>query len=178
MKTLGAEYTREECDGFMAIWRYSGWLMGIPESILFKDAKEALRLYDIGLMCEPSSELESIVMAHALINSAPIIAGMTGPVERHKLSQYVYRLTRRLIGKTLADELEIPPGSSFGVVAKFRLDEWLDQTLRKLRPSYSQTSNLNKFSGLPRLLCLTRKVSATDCRTTFTPKNPADGKTP
>ncbi len=38
----------------MAIWRYSGWLMGIPESILCKGAKEALRLYEIGLMFEPS----------------------------------------------------------------------------------------------------------------------------
>ncbi len=148
MKTLGAVYTQEEYDGFMAVWRYSGWLMGIPESILFKDAREALRLYDIGLICEPSSELESIVMAHALINSAPIVAGISDSAERHHLAQYVYRLTRGLIGKTLADELEFPRGSSFGVVAKFRLDEWLDQTRRKLRPNYNQTSNLNKFSGL------------------------------
>ena len=32
----------------MAVWRYSGHLMGIPETILFRDADEALRLYDIG----------------------------------------------------------------------------------------------------------------------------------
>ena len=39
----------------MAVWRYSGYLMGIPETILFHDADEALKLYDIGLICEPRS---------------------------------------------------------------------------------------------------------------------------
>ena len=30
MKTLGAEYNAEEYDSFMAVWRYTGYLMGIP----------------------------------------------------------------------------------------------------------------------------------------------------
>ena len=64
MKTLGAEYNDEEYASFMAVWRYSGYLMGIPQTILFRDAEEALKLYDVGLICEPSSEIESVVMAH------------------------------------------------------------------------------------------------------------------
>ena len=70
MKTLGAVYTDEEHDSFTAVWRYSGYLMGIPETILFHDANEALKLYDVGQMCEPGPELESVVMAHSLVNSA------------------------------------------------------------------------------------------------------------
>ena len=31
MKTLGADYNQEEHDSFMAVWRYSGYLMGIPD---------------------------------------------------------------------------------------------------------------------------------------------------
>ena len=50
MKTLGASYTQEEYDSFMAVWRYTGYLMGIPETILFRDAEEALKLYNIGLV--------------------------------------------------------------------------------------------------------------------------------
>ncbi len=53
--------------------------MGIPETILFRDAEEALQLYDVGDICEPDCEIESIVMAHALVNSAPLIAGMIDP---------------------------------------------------------------------------------------------------
>ena len=79
MKTLGAQYNDEEYDSFMAVWRYSGYLMGIPETILFRDANEALRLWEIALTCEPDSPLESVVMAHSLVNSAPLIVGRTEP---------------------------------------------------------------------------------------------------
>ncbi len=65
MKPLGANYNDEEYASFMAVWRYSGYLMGIPETILFHEADDALELYDIGHMCESDSPMESIVMAHA-----------------------------------------------------------------------------------------------------------------
>ena len=86
MKTLGAGYNEEEYASFMAVWRYSGYLMGIPETILFRDAEEALKLYRVGLMCEPDPEIESVVMAHSLVNSAPLIAGVTDPKGRHSLA--------------------------------------------------------------------------------------------
>ena len=114
----------------MAVWRYSGYLMGIPETILFRDAEEALKLYDIGLMCEPASELESVVMAHALVNSAPIVAGISEPGERHRLAQYVYRLTRGLIGNGLADQLDFPKG--FGLRCSGAVSVG-----RKVRPNLS-----------------------------------------
>ena len=148
MKTLGAEYSADEAASFMAVWRYTGYLMGIPETILFRDEDEALKLYDVGLICEPFTEVESIVMAHSLINSAPIVAGITDPDERQNLSHYVYRLSRGLIGKELADSLEFPPGSSFGVVGHFRLQERYQSILSKLLPGYAQKNNLNRFSSL------------------------------
>ncbi len=60
MKTLGAKYDDEEYASFMAVWRYSGYLMGIPETILFHEADDALELYDIGHMCEPDCPMESV----------------------------------------------------------------------------------------------------------------------
>ena len=116
MKTLGASYNDEEYASFMAVWRYSGHLMGIPEAILFHDADDALKLYEIGLMCEPDSPIESVVMAHSLVNSAPLIAGMTEPADRRRLAKYVYRISRKLIGNEAAESLMYPPLSSFGVV--------------------------------------------------------------
>ena len=105
MKTLGATYSDEEYASFMAVWRYSGHLMGIPETILFQDADEALKLYDLGQMCEPDAPIESVVMAHSLVNSAPLIAGVTDPTGRRNLARYVYRISRGLIGKEAADSL-------------------------------------------------------------------------
>ena len=102
MKTLGATYNKEEYNSFMAVWRYSGHIMGIPQTILFQDADKALRLWKIALLCEPDSPTESIVMAHSLINSAPLIAGATEPEARRSLARYVYRLSRGLIGREFA----------------------------------------------------------------------------
>ena len=108
MKTLGAVYDDEERASFMAVWRYTGLLMGIPETILFRDDEEALKLYDIGLICEPDAPIESIVMTHSLINSAPLIAGMTSPQDRERLANYVYRISRGLIGRETSERLMYP----------------------------------------------------------------------
>ena len=148
MKTLGAKYNDEEHASFMAIWRYSGHLMGIPETILFHGADEALRLYDIGLMCEPDFPIESIVMAHSLVNSAPLIAGMTDPTDRRKLAKYVYRISRGLIGKETADSLQYPYFSSFGVVWWFRIQQRYGDILGKLLLGRRQDTNYSRFTSL------------------------------
>ena len=148
MKTLGARYNDEEYASFMAVWRYTGYLMGIPESILFRDADEALKLYDVGLMCEPDSPIESVVMAHSLVNSAPLIAGITEPDARRHLARYVYRISRGLIGKETADSLMYPQLSSFGVVEWFRIQQRYGPILGKLLPGRREDSNFARFTSL------------------------------
>ena len=149
MKTLGATYNKEEYDSFMAVWRYSGHIMGIPKTILFQDADEALKLWRISLMCEPDSPIESIVMAHSLVNSAPLIAGATEPEARRSLAKYVYRLSRGLIGREFADSLMYPPLSPFGAVWWFRTQQRYRPILSRLLPGHrKQDSNFTKFTSL------------------------------
>ena len=148
MKTLGAEYNAEEYASFMAVWRYSGHLMGIPETILFRDADEALRLYEVGLMCEPAYQTESVVMAHSLVNSAPLIAGRTEPADRRSLAQYVYSISRALIGRAVADALMYPPHATFGVVGWFKMQQRYGYILDKLLPGRRQNSNFTRFTSL------------------------------
>ena len=152
MKTLGTVYNDKERESFMAVWRYSGHLMGIPETILFRDEAEALKLYDVGLMCEPDAPIESVVMAHALVNSAPLIAGVTTSEDRRKLANYVYRISRGLIGRDIAKQLVYPSLSSlssFGAVAWFKLQQRYGHILAKLLPwRRAQDSNYTKFVSL------------------------------
>ena len=149
MKTLGADYTDEEHDSFMAVWRYSGHLMGIPDTILFRDGEEALKLYDVGFICEPSVELESLVMAHSLVNSAPMVAGVSTPVERRELAKYVYRLSRGLIGNELADQLQFPSaGASFVSVKWFRALELWKRHVNNLLPGRTRSDNFSRFTSL------------------------------
>ena len=68
----------------MAVWRYAGYLMGIPESILYRDAEEAESVYTVGFMCEPPAGQDSVDMANALIRAIPTVTDFSDPVESKK----------------------------------------------------------------------------------------------
>ena len=121
MKILGSDHSEADADSFMDVWRYAGFLIGIPETIMPKSIDEALRLYDIGVMIESKPCMEAIQMAHSLCNSASILVDAN--VDREtaiKQSRYVYRLSRSLIGNELADALNYPKLNTFGVIGQFK----------------------------------------------------------
>lgn len=148
MKALGASFDEEEAASFMQVWRYSGYLMGIPETILFEDEADALRMFEIGGMCEPPSDFESILMANALVHAAAQVVGITDRAEAQKLTGYVYRVSRAIIGNKLADELNYPPASTFGVLPWFRLQSRYGQLIRKAWPTHATHSNFAHFTDL------------------------------
>ncbi len=133
MKGLGAAFDDVERESFMAVWRYIGYLMGIPETILFTDEAGALR--------------ESIAMANSLMASAPYVAGIPGHDARVKLTNYAYKLSRGLIGDDLADRLKYPEGGSFGVLWNFRM---LGRLRRVMGRSFPKLINnpYTYFTGL------------------------------
>ena len=133
-EALGARYSPEERAGFHAVWRYAGHLMGIPETILFTDESHALHIYRIGSLCEPPPTPEAIVMTNALINSAPLVAGITDAEERKKLVKgVIYPVSRGLIGNDLADQLNFPANRLPFVLFWFRLDQHIQRLRARLR---------------------------------------------
>ena len=148
MKRLGARYSDEERESFISIWRYAGHVMGIPSSILFRDEEDARHLRQIGSMCEPPPSPESIAMANALINSAPLVIGVTDPSERRKLAGYVFKVSRALIGNSLADQLKYPPDPSIEALFIFRMKERFKGLLEKLGRRSTENANLKRFSSL------------------------------
>ncbi len=137
LKSLGGSFNGEERKSFMAVWRYSGYLMGIPETILYRDEEEALEIFRIGLLCEPPPSLESIVLATSLINSAPLIAGIDNDDERRNLSGYVAQISRALIGNEMADALRYPKSRTFGSLLKFRTANRVERIMDRLMPGRS-----------------------------------------
>ncbi len=148
LKSLGAVFDDEERESFMAIWRYSGYLMGIPETILYEHEEDALKLFAIGKMCEPAGQMESVAMANSLINSAPLVVGIDDPIERRTLAKYVFTVSRALIGNPLADELNYPSSLTVGVLAWFRMQERYQRTLGRLLPKLSSSNNFTQFTSL------------------------------
>ena len=148
MRSLGAGFSDEEAASFMATWRYSGHLMGIPESILFHGETDALRLFEIGGMCEPAPGASSAVLANSLVNSAPLVVGINDPAERQNLAKYVYKVSRCLIGDAMADQLNYPGHSSFGVLGWFRLQSRYDRLMSRYFPKYVRKNNYTNFTTL------------------------------
>ncbi|MCY4560007.1 MAG: DUF2236 domain-containing protein, partial [Chloroflexi bacterium] len=124
------------------------YLMGVPETLLFEDEADALRIFRIGLTCEPPPDFESIVMANALINSAPLVLGMDTPEERRDLRKYVYGISRALIGDGLADALRYPKSSTLGVLPWFRAQDRFARILDNVVPRRFRNRRLDDFTGL------------------------------
>ena len=143
-RALGARYSPEEHNGFLAVWRYAGHLMGIPDSMIFTDEANALDIYRIGGMCEPVPSVDSVVMANALIKSAPLVAGIEDRHEREKLvRKIIYPISRALVGHELADQLNFPKRGGKSTLLLYRLAQWA----RTLRPR-SKGKGMEAFSTL------------------------------
>ena len=143
-ESLGARYSKEERASFHDVWRYAGYLMGIPETILFTDESHALQIYRIGSICEPPPTQEAIIMTNALINSAPLVAGIEDSEERKKLVRSViYPVARALVGNELADQLKFPANRLPFALFWFRLDQRIQKLKARLRGEH-----LKNFSGL------------------------------
>ena len=145
---LGAEPTAEEREAFVQIWRYSAHLMGVPETILFRSEAEALDLSRVGFACEPRPEIESLVMGNALVNSAPVVIGVRKPGERQDLANYVYRVSRALIGDELADQLNYPRQSTWGLLFYLRTKRRLGKRVRSLFPRWEARVKVDRFTAL------------------------------
>ncbi len=148
MESLGAVFNDEERASFMAVWRYSGLLMGIPETILYKTEEDALRIFEAGRLCEPDPGPEAASMAHSLVNSAPLVIGIDDPEARSSLSKYVFSVSRALIGNELSDALRYPSGKTLGVLEWFRIQAKYERVLDKLVPRGMRNRNFSNFTSL------------------------------
>jgi hypothetical protein len=147
-RMLGVSLKAEERASFMLVWRYSGHLMGVHPELQAATEDEALRLHRIGAMCEPPPDIEAILLANGLINSAPIVAGITDAAERKALVRRIYTVSRALIGDGLADQLNFPPARGFGTLAALRLRNRLDRVLRRALPGFDRRRRAGQFGRM------------------------------
>ncbi len=134
-ETLGAVYSSQERESFCAVWRYAGHLMGVPAALLYTDEEDALRWYAIGSACEPAPTDSAVIMANALVNSAPLVAGITDPAARANLvRKTIFPVSRLLIGNDLADKLKFPKSGMLKMrlaLLQFRLNNRVGNILGK-----------------------------------------------
>ncbi len=121
---LGAIYSEEEKDSINKLWRYVGYVMGIPESILFTSRDEAQRILKISRMVEPDPNEDSSVVAKAFIQEiTDLSTGLTDPKAKTRFMKWAYGMSRALIGDTLADQLKFPSHTPPGALTLFRIKQ-------------------------------------------------------
>ena len=145
---LGAVMTAEERVGYMHVWRYTGWLLGVPRDLLFRNEAEALELFRVGAGCEPPPDYEAISMAHTIINVAPRVAGIRDPTAQRNMAAYVYRVSRALIGNELADRLRFPKQRTLGLLPFLRWQRRLERLLDRMAPGGAHKRRSAKFIAL------------------------------
>ncbi|MDE0332110.1 MAG: oxygenase MpaB family protein [Nitrospinae bacterium] len=149
-KLVGTSFSTEEQESVLAVWRYAGFLMGIPETILYTDGADAERKHDIAYMCEPPPSEDSVAMANALIKAIAPVAGVTDPKEQEDLTDLAYRLSTALIGQELANQFGYPKHSRLSTtltLRSFRVKQRLQRFLHSKQLVKSQNfSQLLKIS--------------------------------
>ncbi len=131
--SMGAKVSQEQKDSIVRIWRYAGYLLGVPEAILFKNEKEARKIYEIGHLCEPPPDDDAVGVANAVFKAIPAMAGLTEEAQIKGMQRYAYRLSRSLIGNELADRYQYPNTirSRTLVLAYYRMRNRLIQLMKK-----------------------------------------------
>jgi len=144
---LGGDFSAEEREAYIHVWRYTGLLMGIPEAILFDDEASACHAFEIGSLCEPPADLDAIIMANSLVESAPVIIGVNKPAERREMARVVTQASRELIGDELADTF-LFPSRKRKVIPAMRFKHRLRRIVGKVLPRIGAKGKLDRFVAL------------------------------
>lgn len=148
-ESVGVRFTQEEKESICAIWRYTAYIMGIPESITFTNHREALEMHKVGNACEPPIAEESIIMANALINSAPLVAGVEDrAMRRAMVEREIYPVSRALIGNELADQLRFPRSRKIGILWQFRMLQRIRGLIARLRGKSVTADNFGQMLAI------------------------------
>lgn len=146
VQRLGGNFTRAERDAYVHVWRLSSLAMGIPESIMFRDLESSLRIFRIGTLCEPGVADEAIILANSILNSVPVVLGVTEAARRRRDSKKYYQISRELIGDDLAKQLRFPPAKRIPLLPIMRLRYFLSRTLLRSLPNFLMPARLGSFN--------------------------------
>ena len=143
---LGAKLDDETRNGFMQAWRYASWLIGAPEHLLFEgDYEKTLEFAQIATLCEPSPNEESAVIANALIEALPLIAGKTDFADHDAMVKHVSRVSRAVLGDELADQLQIPKLLTKGLLQWMKWSRRAHGVTHRIAPGIGEKWQANNF---------------------------------
>ncbi|CAA7197602.1 Rubber oxygenase [Chryseobacterium potabilaquae] len=105
---LGNTVSIDEEKGIFHLWKYIGYLLGIPEHLLPNDKKQATEYFYLWTSIQPPSDRDSILLAHSLLNES-----IENPILKFKFQRKLLRnlhisCTWFLLDDTTCQRLQIP----------------------------------------------------------------------
>lgn len=108
LKKLGNIVSVEEEKGLFHLWKYVGYLLGIPEELLPNDKKQATEYFYLWTAIQPPSDKDSVLLAHSLLNES-----LENPILKYGFQKKMLRFlhiscTWFLLDDAVCKRLEIP----------------------------------------------------------------------
>ncbi|MBB6372058.1 oxygenase MpaB family protein [Chryseobacterium shigense] len=108
LQKLGNDFSIEEEKGIFHLWKYVGYLLGIPEQLLPDNKKQATEYFYLWTSVQPSSDKDSILLAHSLLNESLENPILKFKFERKNLRYLHICCTWFLLDDEVCKRLQIP----------------------------------------------------------------------
>ena len=153
---LGGDFSAEEREAYVHVWRCTASTMGIPAALMFNDEASAVHAFEIASLCEPPPDDDAIIMASSLINSTPVLLGFTESDTRRREASCYYQMSRELVGDRLADAFRYPKPYWFKLLPLLRVKHRAERFAARVLPAWSRVHGLQSFNLLLKVSNLQR----------------------
>lgn len=79
---LGNTFSEKEEKGLFHLWKYVGYLLGIPEELLPDNKKQATEYFYLWTSIQPPADKDSVLLAHSLLNES-----LENPILKYKFQR-------------------------------------------------------------------------------------------
>lgn len=112
LQKLGNTFSVEEEQGIFHLWKYIGYLLGIPEDLLPNDKKQATEYFYLWTSVQPPSDEDSVLLAHSLLNESLENPILKFKFQRRNLRYLHICCTWFLLDDEVCKRLQIPDVSN------------------------------------------------------------------
>ncbi|MET3530195.1 DUF2236 domain-containing protein [Chryseobacterium flavum] len=156
LKKLGNTFSPEEEQGIFHLWKYVGYLLGIPEQLLPDNKKQATEYFYLWTSIQPPSDKDSVLLAHSLLNESLENPILKFEFQRKNLRYLHICCTWFLLDDEVCKRLHIPevPNRKLFPVSKIIFNKIYDKLVS--RKTRIQRGNKDQMKVLRDYLNITK----------------------
>ncbi|WP_228411908.1 oxygenase MpaB family protein [Chryseobacterium sp. KLBC 52] len=156
LQKLGNRFSVEEEQGIFHLWKYVGYLLGIPEQLLPDDKKHATEYFYLWTSVQPPSDKDSVLLAHSLLDESLENPILKYEFQRKNLKYLHVCCTWFLLDDEVCKRLQIPevPFRNLFPKSKILFNKIYDQLVS--REKRIQRGNKDQLKVLEDYLAITK----------------------